>query len=194
MYEKNTDKNYRMQFNNNSKCHIVEFARYSYGKNASKSSTVTLPDVPDFVKKDPKTYGYPVWTDANNKKVVQYQPKTVVTKSAVQYKSYFLSMYIENNSPTIEPTASKKYKNINGVKVILDVNNHAYLRWNMVEKAKGYKIYRKTNKNKKYKLLKTVKGHTCYDTNIDKNIIYYYKVVPYKKVKKKIRICEKVIL
>ncbi len=54
------------------------------------------------------------------------------------------------------------------------------LTWGSVYGAKGYKIYRSTSKNGKYKAVATVKNGTEYkDTKAKKGVTYYYKVRPY---------------
>lgn len=54
------------------------------------------------------------------------------------------------------------------------------LTWGSVYGAKGYKVYRSTGKNGKYKAVATVKNGTEYkDTKAKKGVTYYYKVRPY---------------
>ena len=66
------------------------------------------------------------------------------------------------------------------------------LSWNRMVGGNGYKIYRATKKNGKYKLLKTIKNKlttSWTDKKIKKNKRtkkYYYKVAAYKKSKGKI--------
>lgn len=67
--------------------------------------------------------------------------------------------------------------------------NKIKLRWNRMIGGKGYKIYRATKKNGKYKLVKTVKNRwktTWTDKKIKSGKTYYYRVAAYKKSKKKI--------
>ena len=63
------------------------------------------------------------------------------------------------------------------------------LKWNRMIGGKGYKIYRATQKNGKYKLIKTINGKTkttWTDKKIKNGKKYYYKVAAYKKSKGKL--------
>lgn len=63
------------------------------------------------------------------------------------------------------------------------------LRWNRMIGGKGYKIYRLSKKNGKYKLIKTIKDKwktTWTDKKVEKGQVYYYKVAAYKKLKGKL--------
>ena len=58
------------------------------------------------------------------------------------------------------------------------------LSWNRMIGGKGYKIYRSTKKNGKYKLVKTIKNKlttSWTDKKVDSGKEYYYKVAAYKK-------------
>ncbi|MBR2674787.1 MAG: Ig-like domain-containing protein [Mogibacterium sp.] len=60
------------------------------------------------------------------------------------------------------------------------------LRWNRMIGGKGYKIYRSTKKNGKYKLVKTIKNKKTIswtDKSVKRGETYYYKVAAYKKSK-----------
>jgi len=61
----------------------------------------------------------------------------------------------------------------------------ATLKWGKVNGASGYKIYRATSKNGKYKCIKTVSG-TSVKITAKKGSKYYYKVRAYKKSGKNI--------
>ena len=64
------------------------------------------------------------------------------------------------------------------------------LDWAEEDGYKGYKIYRKIGKKGKWKLIKTIKksSTTTYtDTKVVAGKKYYYRVRPYKNVKKKIK-------
>ena len=64
----------------------------------------------------------------------------------------------------------------------------AKLSWSKVNTASGYKIYRATSKNGKYKLIKTVKGNKTfkyYDKKVYKKTRYYYYVKAYATKNKK---------
>lgn len=63
------------------------------------------------------------------------------------------------------------------------------LSWNRMIGGKGYKIYRATKKNGKYKLVRTVKDRwktSWIDKKTKDGKKYYYKVVAYKKLNGKI--------
>ena len=51
------------------------------------------------------------------------------------------------------------------------------LKWEMVEGAVAYKVYRSTEKNGEYKLMKTTENTTYTNTNATAGVTYYYKVV-----------------
>ena len=60
------------------------------------------------------------------------------------------------------------------------------LTWKKLAKTKatGYKVYRATKKNGKYKLLKTIKSvntKSYISKGLGKKKTYYYKIVAYKK-------------
>ena len=62
------------------------------------------------------------------------------------------------------------------------------LSWSKVNTASGYKIYRATSKNGKYKLIKTVEGNKTfkyYDKKVYKKTRYYYYVKAYATKNKK---------
>lgn len=64
----------------------------------------------------------------------------------------------------------------------------AKLSWSKVNTASGYKIYRATSKNGKYKLIKTVKGNKTFkytDKKVYKKTRYYYYVKAYATKNKK---------
>lgn len=59
------------------------------------------------------------------------------------------------------------------------------VRWNKISGATGYKLYRATSKNGKYKLVKTTKSRYYTNKSLKKNKRYYYKVRAYRIVDKK---------
>lgn len=82
--------------------------------------------------------------------------------------------------PALSQVKSLKVKNVK--------KRSAKLSWKKVSGASGYKIYRATKRNGKYKAVKTVtKGTTVKYTNkkLKKSKKYYYKVRAYKKAGKK---------
>ena len=58
------------------------------------------------------------------------------------------------------------------------------LDWNSYPEAAGYKVYKATKKNGKYKKIATVKGTSFKRKNLTTNKTCYYKVRAYKKSKK----------
>ncbi|MBQ5783057.1 MAG: leucine-rich repeat protein, partial [Oscillospiraceae bacterium] len=50
------------------------------------------------------------------------------------------------------------------------------LKWNAIEGAKEYKVYRSTTKDGEYKLLKTTTGTSLKNTSVNAGETYYYKV------------------
>ncbi|MBQ5782619.1 MAG: hypothetical protein IIV99_04440, partial [Oscillospiraceae bacterium] len=51
------------------------------------------------------------------------------------------------------------------------------LKWNAIEGAKEYKVYRSTTKDGEYKLLKTTTGTSLKNTSVNAGETYYYKVM-----------------
>lgn len=77
--------------------------------------------------------------------------------------------------------------NVNNVKPALKASSSSYskikLIWDKTEGASGYKVYRATSKNGKYKHIKTVKGSdttTYTNTGRTTGKTYYYKIRAYK--------------
>ena len=61
-------------------------------------------------------------------------------------------------------------------------SKNAKLSWKKVKGATGYKVYRSTKKNGKYKKVKTITKKSLVTFKAKKsNKKYYYKVVVYKK-------------
>ena len=61
----------------------------------------------------------------------------------------------------------------------------ALVTWNAVSGVTGYKVYRATKKNGKYKLIKTIKNAKTkkfMDKKLKKGKKYFYKVIPYTNV------------
>ncbi len=90
--------------------------------------------------------------------------------------SRIYSEYSSNVKRTLPPTKAKKIsiKNKNKKK--------PSLTWSKVPKAKGYQIYRSTEKKGKYKLLKTIKKGNTTKLAVNKpksGTVYYYKVKAY---------------
>ena len=90
--------------------------------------------------------------------------------------SRIYSEYSSNVKRTLPPTKAKKIS-------IKDKNKKKpSLTWSKVPKAKGYQIYRSTEKKGKYKLLKTIKKGNTTKLAVNKpksGTVYYYKVKAY---------------
>ena len=74
------------------------------------------------------------------------------------------------------------------VKAVNKSKKTAKITWKKVTGASGYRVYRATKKNGKYKLVKTIKKNktvTYTNKNLKKGKKYYYKVRAYKTVRKK---------
>ncbi|MBQ4155382.1 MAG: BNR-4 repeat-containing protein, partial [Clostridia bacterium] len=65
------------------------------------------------------------------------------------------------------------------------------ISWKKVKGAKGYKIYRSTAKNKKFKLIKTTKRTYFKNSKLKSNKKYFYKVKAYKTKGKKVYLSKK---
>ena len=63
------------------------------------------------------------------------------------------------------------------VRVTLNNGGRPVIRWNAVEGAVKYQVYRSTSQNGRYTLLKTVPGTGYVDTTAKPGVTYYYKVV-----------------
>ena len=72
-----------------------------------------------------------------------------------------------------------------GVKATSAGHDSIKLTWKKTSGAKGYKVYRSTKKNGRYKLIKTTKKIFFKNTGLTSNKSYYYKVKAYKTVKNK---------
>lgn len=55
------------------------------------------------------------------------------------------------------------------------------LSWNKVIRATGYELYRATSEEGQYELIKDIPGRETADKNIERGIIYYYKVRAYEE-------------
>lgn len=57
----------------------------------------------------------------------------------------------------------------------------AMLSWNTVNNAQGYYVYRRSTKEPKYEKIATVTGDNKYiDNTVNRNMIYYYKVLAFQ--------------
>lgn len=66
--------------------------------------------------------------------------------------------------------------------VVSNVKNEAKISWPKISKAKGYRIYRSTSKNGKYKNVKTITDGNevnFTDKNLKSGKVYYYKIRAY---------------
>lgn len=106
-----------------------------------------------------------------------YQPGVKFVASRDEYRHVYFQAQWKPNFKKPKLVANKVGK------------NKIKLKWNRMIGGKGYKIYRATKKNGKYKLIKTIKNKlktSWIDKKIKYGKQYYYKVAVYKKSKKKI--------
>ena len=79
---------------------------------------------------------------------------------------------------------SQRTRKTGGVKVTKSGAKELKITWKKVVDAMGYKIYRATSKDGKYKLVKTVQAKNALsyvDTKLKSGQTYYYKIRAYKK-------------
>lgn len=143
---------------------VAEAAGYevyrSTGKAYTKIKTVTGTSFRDTKLATGTKYSYKV------KAYAKADGKTITSK--------------ESNVKTVTPALSAPVK----VKAKAGAKK-ATISWGKTDGANGYKIYRATKKNGKYKAVKTIKKQRTVkyvDKKVKKNKRYYYKVRAYKNV------------
>lgn len=98
------------------------------------------------------------------------------------------SFIMPNYDIKVSSIYEKKNMNDNISSIVTSTTyNSISIKWEKIEGAKGYVIYRSTN-GKKWKLVKTIKNPnttTYKNTSLSTNTKYYYKVRPYKLNKRK---------
>lgn len=156
-----------------------------------KGSAISYKSVKISWSKVSQASGYEVYQ--NNKKLADVK-STSYTKSGLKTGSkytYKVRAYCVVNgkkvyssytkSVSLKPTLKKTTK----VKVKNSKKRAAVVTWKKVSGASGYRVYRATKKNGKYKLVKTVKGNKSVkytNKKLKKNKKYYYKVRAYRTV------------
>lgn len=156
-----------------------------------KGSAISYKSVKISWSKVSQASGYEVYQ--NNKKLADVK-STSYTKSGLKTGSkytYKVRAYRVVNgkkvyssytkSVSLKPTLKKTTK----VKVKNSKKRAAVVTWKKVSGASGYRVYRATKKNGKYKLVKTVKGNKSVkytNKKLKKNKKYYYKVRAYRTV------------
>lgn len=127
--------------------------------------------------------------------------KLVKTTTSLAYKdtnvkagykyTYTVKAYRKVNGTTIYSSSDANGKTVSlttSVTVKNKKSKTATITWKKTKGASGYYIYRATKKNGKYKKIKTItsaKTTSFTNTKLVKKKTYYYKVVPYGKVKGK---------
>lgn len=151
-------------------------------------------------KKESKATGYKIYR-ATSKKGKYKEVKKITKNSSLSWtdknvtagKTYYYKVrsYAANRDKTryssYSPVVSAKAK-LAGTKLTKASNGGSgkvTLKWQEQKAADGYKIYRKTGKNGKYKEIKTIsKSEKVSFTNskLKKDTTYYYKIRAYKKI------------
>lgn len=135
----------------------------------NKSYTSILPECP-YKTKD---YTFAGWKTEGK----IYQPGEKFVASRNDYRHVYFQAQWKPNFKKPKLVVNKAGK------------NKIKLKWDRMIGGKGYKIYRATKKNGKYKLVGTVKNKwktTWTDKKVKSGKTYYYRVAAYKKSKKKI--------
>lgn len=104
-------------------------------------------------------------------------------KDYIRYSEYKTSSYVKNHPMT--SVSVSEPKDLGQVKISQAElkGNKIYLKWNQLDNARGYNIFRSNRKGGGYTFLTTVMGSNSYiDSSIEIGENYYYKIRPYKKV------------
>lgn len=112
----------------------------------------------------------------------------ITVKDTKQDNSSTTQKKQETTTQKKQQTANKKVKvaKVKKLKAKKVSGKKVRLSWKKVNGASGYKVYRATKKNGKYKLVKTMKTVKFTDKKVKKNKTYYYKVRAFKTVNKKL--------
>lgn len=102
-----------------------------------------------------------------------YKMRAYIKKSGKTSYSYYSA--VKSYKPSLAKTKLSSASSASGKK--------ATLKWQQVTGAKGYVIYRSTDKKGKYELVKTVSkaSQLTYTDKVPKKGTYYYKVRAYRK-------------
>ena len=122
--------------------------------------------------------------------------KTITTTASTSYidknlkcgTTYYYRVRAINNNNSIKSHYSQvKSKKVTPNKITISVkksNTYSsnYIKWNKVNGASGYRVYRATSKNGEYKRIITTTNISYTDKNLQSGKTYYYKVRAYKWV------------
>ena len=135
------------------------------------------------------TIGY-AKVNTNNYKYIVTSKTSYTLKSLNLGSTYVVAVCANNNIGSTTAAISNPIK-VKLKKTTLKASKSGKstkLSWSKVNTASGYKIYRATSKNGKYKLIKTVKGNKTFkytDKKVYKGTRYYYYVKSYATKNKK---------
>ena len=116
----------------------------------------------------------------------------IVHYNSSRSTTYTVTLAADSQAPTVATvTTSQKSPTVKKAKSvsIKSKRGGVLLRWKRNAKMSGYKIYRSTKKNGKYKCIKTLKSNkkiSYTDKRVKSKKTYYYKIKFYKKAGKKI--------
>ena len=122
------------------------------------------------------------------KTIAVLKNKEYIDKNLIVGKKYFYRVEAEYNE---SKKMSKVVSNTPMLdKTIINVSkskshNSVYLKWEKVDGASGYKIYRSTAKDGKYIAIKNINSLSYIDKDLITGKTYYYRVRAYKTVGKK---------
>ena len=110
-----------------------------------------------------------------------------VSKTKVYY--YKLKAYKQFGSKSYDSEFSRSVVAVGGLSSVSvsakSQLSKVSLSWNDIESATGYKVYYATNKDGNYKKLGSTKRNFYTTKKLENGKKYYFKVLPYKKVKDK---------
>lgn len=94
---------------------------------------------------------------------------------------YYIRLYGIETGATYSISATYHFTNSTPyMKSLTSKSRKAYLSWNKVSGATGYKVYMSAGNNKNYKLVKTTKSSAYTKTGLAKGRKYYFKARAYK--------------
>ena len=126
-----------------------------------------------------KSEGAKKWTFLKNVKADNYGCCAKYTDTTAENgKTYSYAVSAKNymgTGPHHTAGLSVTYKNIPSV-TVKNANGFVSLKWDLINGAKGYTVYRKSESESKYKKIASVKTDTFFDSNVKSGKKYYYKV------------------